>query len=140
VHREWLESRPEPGEALVDTGLSSAADCEKLRWSLGDQQRAQFSELLARSVARDRELFKDGNLEAEAQRISDLVGPVLKAVGLDPTTFGVSMPKKLPLGALLAHSRTNMRRISQQPDKLRDLRDYEVLAGCSAPGPGTRDH
>jgi hypothetical protein len=102
VHREWLQSRPEPGEALVDTGLSSAADCEKLRWPLGDQQRAQFSELIALSVARDRELFKHGNLEAEAQRISDLVGPVLKAAGLDPTMFGVSMPEKLPLGGPLA--------------------------------------
>ena len=96
TYQAWLESRPEPGEALVDTGLSSAADCAKLRWSLGAEQQAQFSRLLARSVARDRELFANGDLEAEASRINDLVAPVLKSVGLDPIAFGVMMPEKLP--------------------------------------------
>ena len=109
VQREWLQSNPEPGEALVDTGLSSAADCAKLRWTLGDRQRAQFSELIAQSVARDRELSRDGGLEAEAQRITTSSDQVLKAAGLDPTTFGIPMPEKLSarMSAHCLHPPTN---------------------------------
>lgn len=91
-YQEWVDSNPDIGEALVDTGLSSAADCQKLRWSLREDQQDQFGRLLARSVLRDRELSKHGGLEAEAKRINDLAGPVLKEAGLDPASFGVVMP------------------------------------------------
>lgn len=90
TRQDWLDSNPARGEALVDTGLSSAADCQKLHWSLGRDQQAEFSRLIARSVERDRALFESDGLEAEARRISDLVAPVLKEAGLDPTTFGLT--------------------------------------------------
>lgn len=103
VYQEWIRSNPEPGEALVDTGLSSATDCQKLHWSLNPHQQEQFSSLIAEGVERDRKLYESGGLEAEAKRINDLVAPVLKAAGLDPTTFGVSMPEKLASDALPPH-------------------------------------
>lgn len=90
TRQEWLQSNPARGEALVDTGLSSAADCQKLHWSLGRDQQKEFSRLIARSVERDRALFESGDLEAEAKRITDLVTPVFKQAGLDPTTFGLT--------------------------------------------------
>jgi len=96
TYLEWLESKPGTGEALVDTGLSSAADCQKLRWSLNQDQEDQFRRLMAKSVARDKELFRLGGLEAEAKRINDLAGSVLKEHGLDPASFGISMPEQLP--------------------------------------------
>jgi hypothetical protein len=107
VQREWLQSGPEPGEALVDTGLSSAADCQKLRWSLGDRQRALFSRLIVQSVERDRALFERGGLEAEARRISSLVEPALKSAGRDTTTFSAPAPEKLSAEAPLLRSPTN---------------------------------
>jgi uncharacterized protein with von Willebrand factor type A (vWA) domain len=101
-YHEWVSSNPATGEALVDTGLSSAADCQKLRWSLSEDQRDQFSRLLARSVMHDRGLSRPGGLEAEAKRINDLAGPVLKEAGLDPEAFGISMPPQLSADAPVA--------------------------------------
>ncbi len=92
AYREWLKSNPEPGEAFVDTGLSSAADCQKLRWRQSEAQQELMGKLMAEAVARDELLFREGNPEAEAKRINDLVAPLLKGAGLDPERFGVSMP------------------------------------------------
>lgn len=101
-YQEWVKSNPATGEALVDTGLSSASDCQKLRWSLGEDQQNQFAELLARSVMHDRELFKTGRLEAEARRINDVARSELKAAGFDPAVFGVSTPEQLSTGPVTA--------------------------------------
>jgi hypothetical protein len=96
AYQEWLQSKPVPGEAMVDTGLSSAADSQKLHWSLNSEEEAQFLQLIAKSVERDRELSRSaGGLEAEVKRINDVVGVVLRDAGLDPAAFGVSIPEQL---------------------------------------------
>jgi hypothetical protein len=92
---EWLRSPPEPGDAFVDTGLASAADCQKLRWSPDNKQRNLLSELMAKAVERDRKLFKSGNLEAEARRVNDLAAGGLQRAGLEPERFGVSTPEAM---------------------------------------------
>ena len=95
AHIEWLNSKPEPGEVLVDTGLASAVDCQKLRppakADRGDLEReiARMTSL----VERTKELFESGNVDAEAERVNNLVAETLKKVGLDPERFGVSLPE-----------------------------------------------
>ncbi len=98
AHAEWLNSGPPPGEVLVDTGLASAEDCQKLRQPLsaskGDLDREIARMTLA--VERTKKLFETGDLEAEATRVNDLVAVALHSVGLDPERFGVSLPQATP--------------------------------------------
>jgi coenzyme F420-reducing hydrogenase delta subunit len=44
-------------------------------------------------VERTKELFESGDVDAEAQRVNNLVAETLKKVGLDPERFGVSLPE-----------------------------------------------
>lgn len=94
--KEWLNSNPPSGDAFVDTGLASAADCRKLQWSPDKEQQALLSDLMERTVERDRVLFKSGNLEAEARRVNDLAAEALQQAGLEPEKFGVSSPGRIP--------------------------------------------
>ncbi len=48
---------------------------------------------MALAVERTRKLFESGGLEAEAERVNNLVAVALKSVGLDPERFGVSLPQ-----------------------------------------------
>jgi hypothetical protein len=97
--KEWLNSDPPSGDAFVDTGLASAADCRKLQWSPDKAQQALLSRLMKSTVERDRALFESGDLEAEARRINDLAAQALKQAGLEPERFGVSPPGQSPLPA-----------------------------------------
>lgn len=94
-HIEWLNSSPSPGEVLVDTGLASAVDCRKLREPLRTDKGELDREIarMALAVERTRKLFESGGLEAEAERVNNLVAVALKSVGLDPERFGVSLPQ-----------------------------------------------
>jgi hypothetical protein len=92
---EWLNSSPSPGEVLVDTGLSSAVDCRKLRQPLRTDKGELDREIarMALAVEHMRELFESGDPEAEAERVNNLVAVALVSVGLDPERFGVSLPQ-----------------------------------------------
>ena len=90
--RRWLKSAPPHGDAFVDTGLSRPTDSQKLRWSPSEEDRKAIRELMKESANDVKKLFEEGNPEAEAKRLNDLVAPVLKAINLDPRRFGVSMP------------------------------------------------
>jgi hypothetical protein len=95
AHIEWLNSNPPPGEVLVDTGLASAADCQKLRPPV-TADRGELEREIARMttlVERTKELFESGDVDAEAQRVNNAVAQTLKKVGLDPERFGVSLPE-----------------------------------------------
>ena len=92
AYREWLRSDPEPGEAFGDTGLASAADCRKLRWSPDKEEEALLSRLTELAVERDRNLFKSGDMGEEARRNNNSAAKALLKAGLDPRQFGVSVP------------------------------------------------
>jgi hypothetical protein len=94
---EWLNSDPPPGEVLVDTGMASAEDCQKLRHPLGAE--GDLEREIARmtmAVERTKALFKTGDPAAEATRVNDMVADALNSVGLDPEKFGVSLPPAVP--------------------------------------------
>lgn len=98
---EWLNSDPPPGEVLVDTGMASAEDCQKLRYPSG--ARGDLDREIARmtmAVERNRELFETGDPAAEATRVNNIVATALKSVGLDPERFGVSLPPGGPNSSL----------------------------------------
>jgi hypothetical protein len=92
AYKAWLDSSPLPGEAFGDTGLASAADCQKLRWSPGSNEEALLSKLMQSAVLRNRHLLDSGSLEAEAARVNNLAADALISAGLDPTRFGISLP------------------------------------------------
>lgn len=94
---EWLNSDPPPGEVLVDTGLASAEDCQKLRHPLGTEGDLEREIAhMEMAVARTRELFETGDPAAEATRVNNVVAAALSSVGLDPERFGVSLPSASP--------------------------------------------
>lgn len=94
TYQTWLDSNPVYGEALVDTGLSSAADSRKLRWSLNPEERDIFGRLIAQSMERDVRLSREGDLEAEARRLTILARGALQAQGLNPIDFGFTPPEQ----------------------------------------------
>lgn len=102
AHVEWLNSGPPPGEVLVDTGLASAVDCQKLRQPPKTDQGQLEREIarMAMLMEHAKELFANGNAKAEAQRINNLVATALHSVGLSPERFGVSLPAADPSGGL----------------------------------------
>lgn len=92
AHLAWLNSSPRPGEVLVDTGLSSAVDCQKLR---NPSESGKGPEELDREIARMAMLMRrvrEADVEVEGARINDLVARTLHRVGLNPERFGVSLP------------------------------------------------